>query len=72
MVVEHWNDDEGTMVFEKGGFQPYLFSGTPVKCCEIEGDSWEDCMRKYHEHQGWEPYVPFVFDEDRIKQEEQK
>ncbi len=26
-----------------------------VKCCEIEGSDWFDCLRKYHEHMGWEP-----------------
>lgn len=26
-----------------------------VKCCEIEGSDWFDCLRKYHEHMGWKP-----------------
>jgi hypothetical protein len=58
MTVEHWTDDGSTQVFPKGEFRPELFEGTPTKCCEIEGDSWEDCMSKYHEHMGWEPYIP--------------
>ena len=63
MVIEHWYDDESTSVFPKGDqrnldLQKELAVGTPVKCCEIEGETWEECMTKYHEHMGWEPYVP--------------
>jgi hypothetical protein len=61
MIVEHWNDDESTRIFPKGSFNVNLFKGTPVKCCEIVGESWEDCNRLFHEHMGWEPYVPFSF-----------
>ena len=25
----------------------------------IEGEDWNDCMTKYHEFMGWEPYKPF-------------
>jgi hypothetical protein len=62
MIIEHWMDDNSNTAFIKGNYQEYLFTGTPVKCCEIEGDSWEDCMKKYHEHMEWEPYIPM--DED--------
>lgn len=74
MIVEHWTDDECTSVFPKGNFEYFrhTFVGTPVKCCEIEGDSWEDCMQKYHEHQGWEPYVPFDEDPAVIKMREER
>ncbi|MEK6828589.1 MAG: hypothetical protein AABY15_00490 [Nanoarchaeota archaeon] len=36
-----------------------LLSEDAVLLREIEGDSWEDCMRQHHELMGWEPYVPF-------------
>jgi hypothetical protein len=58
VIIEHWYDDESTHATIKGTVQDWLFVGQPLKCCEIEGDSWEDCMKKYHEHMEWEPYVP--------------
>lgn len=34
-------------------------NGKPMsKLFEIEGNDWEDCMTKYHEHMGWETYKP--------------
>ena len=36
--------------------------GPAILCCEIDGKDWEDCMAKYHEHMGWEPYVPMDVD----------
>jgi len=24
----------------------------------VDADSWEEAMTKYHDHMGWEPYVP--------------
>jgi hypothetical protein len=33
-------------------------AGEPVICCEIEGENWFDCLRKYHEHMAWEPWKP--------------
>ena len=27
---------------------------------KIEGADWNDCMAKYHEFMGWEPYKPFI------------
>lgn len=27
----------------------------------IEGEDWNDCMTKYHEFMGWEPYKPFNY-----------
>lgn len=59
MKAEHWDnncifgiDEEGnhpnkTFLTEDGNF-----------CCTIEGKDWNDIMKKYHEHMGWEPYKP--------------
>ena len=30
----------------------------------IEGEDWNDCMRQHHELMGWEPYKPWIEDED--------
>jgi hypothetical protein len=60
MIVEHWTDDGSTQVFPAGEFCAELFDGAPVKCCEITGESWEDCMRQYHEHMRWARYVPMI------------
>ena len=27
---------------------------------KIKGADWNDCMTKYHELMGWEPYKPFI------------
>ena len=27
---------------------------------KIKGTDWNDCMKKYHELMGWEPYKPFI------------
>jgi hypothetical protein len=65
VIVEHWIDDESSTVFEQGALehQPQLLAGSPRKCCEITGESWNECMAKYNEHMGWEPYVPMDLDE---------
>lgn len=69
MIIEHWYDDVSTGCFIKGDQRNMevmmkVAVGPMVKCCEIEGESWEDCMAKYHDHMGWEPYVPMVDKED--------
>lgn len=65
MTVVHYETAESTFCFIKGEKQCERFAetsdinnGPAIKCCEIEGESWEDCMVKYHEHMGWTPYVP--------------
>jgi hypothetical protein len=42
---------------------PRYADGTLMEDCPdliwtIEADSWEDAMQRYHELQGWKPYVP--------------
>ena len=69
MICEHWTEDGtdnpdmigGDTVMESEAFKrPDLaWSLVGLKyCCTIEGETWEDVMTKYHEHMGWEPYVP--------------
>lgn len=60
MIAEHWLDDAGSTLFPACDLETHtrLFVGEPRKCCEIEGADWEDCLRQYHEHMGWEPYKP--------------
>jgi hypothetical protein len=64
MILEHWYDEQdgSTTVFLKENRDNHLrlLHEGSWKCCEIEGEDWEDCMRKYHEHMGWEPYVPMT------------
>lgn len=57
MIIEHWREDNCETAIVKGS-NGYFFDATPTKCCEIEGTDWNDCMRKYYEHMGWEPYKP--------------
>ncbi len=62
MILEHWLDDDGSTCFDADcphGQRILLTSGPNArKCCEIEGADRDDCLRKYHEHMGWEPYKP--------------
>lgn len=63
MKVEHWqNDVENTETVVPQDYDAkmkVLLCGKDAKlCCVIEADSWADAMTKYHEHQGWGPYVP--------------
>jgi len=61
VILEHWVGDDEHVVFPAGTVpadSPWLATPgvRPVKCCEIEGADYADCMRRYHEHMGWEPY----------------
>jgi hypothetical protein len=62
VIAEHWTNRDGTEhtlgPAHLIGWGASLVSETTVKCCEIEGDSWEDCLRKFHDHLGWEPWKP--------------
>ena len=31
----------------------------------IEGEDWNDCMRQHHELMCWEPYKPWIEDEEK-------
>jgi len=64
MKFEHWqNETENTETVVPADYDPamkVLICGEGAKlCCVIEADSWNEAMTKYHEHQGWGPYVPF-------------
>jgi len=60
MKFEHWRDkDDGDSFFDaENDSARRVLLPTAVKCCEIEAPTWEAAMTAYHEHQGWEPYVP--------------
>ncbi len=63
MTVEHWTNDAGDahslipadMV---PSHKRLTLHKWPRKCCEIEGDSWEDCVRRFNVHMGWELVTP--------------
>ncbi len=61
MKVEVYTSDseDSITVIPKGGEDKHLLPADAVLLREIEGETWEDCMRQHHELMGWEPYVPF-------------
>lgn len=64
--MEHWQDDVSDSLFETKNRkqQLRLMVGSASKCCDIEGKDFRDCMTKYHQHMGWEPYVPVEGDDE--------
>lgn len=62
VVTEHWTSEDGSvstfLPADTTGDRVVLLRETPVYCCETVGSSWEDCLRQYHEHMGWEKYQP--------------
>lgn len=68
MTMEHWTSSITDSVFPKDAklgdgitsHVEFLLAEEPDarKCCEISGNDFDDCMEQYHEHMGWEPYVP--------------
>lgn len=60
MIVEvferKWGQTVMTSVRRKGA--PPDEEDLGEKLREIEGEDWEDCMKKHHELMGWEPYLP--------------
>ena len=65
MTIEHWETEHSTFCTVKGVPESErvrqmseLDEGPATKCCEIEGETWDECMTKYHEHMEWKPYVP--------------
>jgi hypothetical protein len=64
MIVEVWQTEDGTQisVFPTTASERDREVGLSppeqiwVKLREIEGETWEDCMKKHNELMGWEPY----------------
>lgn len=60
MVIEVWEDEDGVSAFTEGDTQKdFLLGENPKLLRTIEGEDWNDCMRKHHELMGWEPYKLF-------------
>ena len=67
MICAYYESEDGTEASfapaESYETQPWLtkdVEGRPMKkLFEIEGADWTECCIKYHEHMGWEPYIPF-------------
>lgn len=60
MIIEVWQDDSSITAFEPDNkFLKSLLEGDIKLLRTIEGEDWEDCMKKHHELMGWEEYKPF-------------
>ncbi len=58
MKAEHWNCDDGEVIFETPHKQKDFLTENGKYCCTIEGKNWNDIMTQYHQHMGFEPYKP--------------
>ncbi len=60
MVAEHWNEEDGEIIFEMTHFarDKHGLSPKATFCCLINGNSWDEIMTEFHQHMGWEPYRP--------------
>lgn len=65
MKAEHWNCDDGEVIFPIPHKQKKFLTENGTFCCTIIGKNWNDIMRKYHKHMGWEPYKPMDLDTKR-------
>jgi hypothetical protein len=72
MICEHWKVDEDyngseEVLGEDCVSTPEFFTDPNnaalnvglKRCCTIEGEDWNEVMTKYHEHMGFEPYIPW-------------
>ena len=55
MTAEHWRNEDGTehaLVPSTASWadRKAMLAGTPIKCCEIEGETWEQCVAWYKEY----------------------
>lgn len=59
MIFEHWTgqDTEALIHADDHELQAVVIKGM-TRHCEIEAASYDEGMRLYHEHMGWEPYKP--------------
>jgi hypothetical protein len=58
--AEHWTSDDyaSHTLLPVGSDLRAVLDGTPVFHCTVTGETWEDCLRAYHRHMGWEPWEP--------------
>ena len=60
MILEIYEDSEGLTAIDSKHEQKHLILEQDSKLiATFEGESWNECMTKYHEYMGWEPYKPF-------------
>ena len=60
MTVEVYTSEkwESISAVVKGEYE--LLEKDAVLLRTIEGEDWNDCMRRHHELMGWEPYKPWI------------
>lgn len=58
--VEIYEDNDSiTAVVDDDPYKVQMIGCNSKLIRTIEGEDWDDCMKKHHEIMGWEPYVPF-------------
>jgi hypothetical protein len=60
MIIEIWEDNvqNEITVIKRGDSNKNLLGVAATLIRTIEGEDWDDCMKKHHELMGWEPYKP--------------
>jgi hypothetical protein len=58
-----WQNSDGSLTFLQGSGPPVFADGSPQDgthrlLWQVQAGSYNEAMRKYHEHMGWEPYQP--------------
>jgi hypothetical protein len=78
MIYSAWGENGVANNFKAGIGPPCYANGKPYDeemleltgarelIWTVEADSWEDACTKYHEYQGWEPYVPMRYDDEHL------
>ena len=65
MIVEVYESKECESISAVAKGEYGLLEKDAVLIRTIEGEDWNDCMRQHHELMGWEPYKPWIEDEDK-------
>lgn len=63
MIVEVYESKEWESITAVAKGECGMLEEDAVLIRTIEGEDWNDCMRQHHELMGWEPYKPWI-DED--------
>lgn len=78
VYLSELEDSDSLLVVEKGRSVPpnsydplkdEQFMPNPKLILTIEGENWTDCMTKYHEQMGWEPYIPMENEDTNEKKD---
>lgn len=53
IIAEHWINDENGFVSTLIPKEEPHPDDLGIKCCDIVGKDWDECVKKYDEHMGF-------------------